>query len=729
LMGQSNWGRNVVSTLRWKAPGPWKSSVEGAAISWSVLARWTWVALVVAVTIRVAATIRIFFLEVRTPCVAQTCPGPPAMTRQQMHLLHGAGVSPQTYAALCAAVLVCFIFVNCAVAGVIMWRRLHDPMAVLTGFTLVLFGGFSLGLPDQLFHQWEPAWWLPMAVLAMLGSVAIVTFVYLFPDGCPVPRWPRMAVVVWGLIQGVMYFAPGLQIAMSRLVGPASTLIAAAVQFGVFAALIYAQVYRYRRVSTPLQREQTKWVVYAITVTIVSWVGLLTFWNVSDINAGRDNPLVDFATWTAGTLLWLVIPLSIGAAILRYRLWDIDILINRTLVYAALTAMVVGVYALTIGYLGMLFRSGANLVVSLVATGVVAVLFQPAREWLQRSINRLMYGERDEPYAVLSRLGQRLEATVAPEAALASIVETIAQALKLPYAEIGVQQDGAFVTAAAFGTPVSSSLHLPLTYQQEPVGELIVGPRGRGELFTPADRRLLDDIARQVEVAVHAARVTAALQRSRERLVTAREEERRRLRRDLHDGLGPALASMLLQAETAHDLVRSNPRESEALLTGLVDQLSTATTDIRRLVYNLRPPALDDLGLLGAIRAQTRQYSHSAPHIQLDLPDVMPPLPAAVEVGVYRIIQEALTNVVRHADARRCTIRLEVDAMLEVEILDDGKGFPATPQAGVGMASMRERAAELGGSCTIEPGQTSGVRVRARLPLALAGGGADDREA
>jgi signal transduction histidine kinase len=268
-----------------------------------------------------------------------------------------------------------------------------------------------------------------------------------------------------------------------------------------------------------------------------------------------------------------------------------------------------------------------------------------------------------------------------------------------------------------------------LIYQRETVGELILGPRGRGEEFSPADRRLLNDIARQVEVAVHAAQVTTALQRSRERLVTAREEERRRLRRDLHDGLGPTLASLLLQAETAHDLIRTDPGESEALLAGLIDQLAAATSDIRRLVYNLRPPALDDLGLLGAIRAQARQYGYASLQLHLQLPDALPPLPAAVEVGAYRIVQEALTNVVRHANARCCTVRLAVGAALEVDITDDGDGLPGAVQAGVGLASLRERAAELGGSCDVEPGPAGGVRVRARLPLGLIDSGAEEREA
>src|SRR5207247_5901746 len=228
-------------------------------------------------------------------------------------------------------------------------------------------------------------------------------------------------------------------------------------------------------------------------------------------------------------------PLSFGFAMLRYRLWDIDIIINRTLVYGALTAVVVGVYVLVVGTLGTLLHTFGDFPISLLATGLVAVLFQPLRARLQRGVNRLMYGERDDPYAVLSRLASRLQATLAPESVFPTIVETVAQALKLPYAAIALKQDDEFITAASYGLSQDNPFILPLVYHTEPIGELLLAPRAPGEAFTAADRRLLEDIAHQAGAAAHAVRLPADLQRSREHLVTAREEERRRLRRDLHD--------------------------------------------------------------------------------------------------------------------------------------------------------------------------------------------------
>ncbi len=423
------------------------------------------------------------------------------------------------------------------------------------------------------------------------------------------------------------------------------------------------------------------------------------------------------------TIASLFSPLCFGIALLHYRLWDIDVIINRTLVYGTLMVTIVSLYALVVVGLGTLLQSSGNLLISLLATGVVAVLFQPLRERRQRAVNRLMYGERDEPYKVISRLGQRLGATLAPDEVMPTIVETVAQALKLPYVAITLKQEGEFVKVASFGVSKESLTHLPLMYQNEQMGELVLAPRASGETFTPADRALLDDLARQTGVAAHAVRLTSALQRmaadvqrSREHLVTALEEERRRLRRDLHDGLGPTLAAITVQAEAARDAIATEPAQAMTLLEGLIGQAQLAITDIRRLVYNLRPPALDDLGLVAAIRAQAMHYEHTGLCVNVEAPEPLPELPAAVEVAAYRIVQEALTNVVRHAKARSCLIRLTFDGMLSLSVTDDGCGVPVDRQVGVGLRSMQERAVEVGGSCVVEALPNKGTRVQASLP-------------
>ena len=436
-------------------------------------------------------------------------------------------------------------------------------------------------------------------------------------------------------------------------------------------------------------------------------------------------------------LALLVLAVFTCIAILRYRLYDIDLLINRTLVYGSLSAGVAGIYVLAVVGLGALFQARGNLGVSLLATGLVAVVFQPLRNRLQRGVNHLMYGERDDPYAVTSRLGRRLEATLTPEAVLPTVVETIAQALKLPYVAILLKEGEGFRSAAAYGSPTAEPEALPLVYQSEEIGRLIIAPRAPGEGFSDADRRLLEDLARQAEVAVHAVRLTADLQRSRQHLVATREEERRRLRRDLHDGLGPTLASLALKLDAARKLVSRKPEDAEVLLSRLKEQTQDTVTDVRRLVYGLRPPALDDLGLVAAVRQQAESQGFVAHEgfsgaegnvvsgeaelvFSLDAPGDLPTLPAAVEVACYRIAQEAITNVARHARARICRVRLSVDReadVLEVEITDDGVGMPEDRVAGVGLSSMHERAEELGGTLTVEPKQEGGTRVLAHLPL------------
>ncbi|HEX6554641.1 MAG TPA: histidine kinase, partial [Ktedonobacteraceae bacterium] len=576
---------------------------------------------------------------------------------------------------------------------------------------LLTFGGAVFG-----FLEYNPplslVWNLAFYSLFVLGQVCFLTFFYLFPSGHLVPRWTRWCTLLYTAYWLVWIFILG-----GLASGPPGSL------FLLFLlTAVIAQVYRYRSISTRSERQQTKWVVFGFAAGMLLFLStrLITF----------HSPVIDYLVGASSVYLsFMLIPIFIGIAVFRAHLFDIDIIIKRTLVYGTLTACVVGIYVLVVGYLGALFHTGSSLLISLLATGLVAVLFQPLRELLQRGVNRLFYGQRDEPYQVISRLGQRLEAALAPDAVLPVIVETVAQALKLPYAAIALKQDGEFTLAASYVAKHGESrawdaslhrpenvLHLPLLYQSEQVGELLLAPRARGEAFTSADRRLLDDLARQVGIATHAVRLTADLQLSRERLVRAREEERRRLRRDLHDGLGPTLATITVKAEAAHDAIAAEPTQAIILLEELIGQAQTAIGDIRRLVYNLRPPALDDLGFVVAIRTQALHYERPGLHISIDVPEPLPELPAAVEVAAYRIVQEALTNVVRHANAHSCLIRLAFDGALHLSVTDDGCGISVDRQAGVGLRSMQERAEELGGRCRVEALPSKGTAIRVTLP-------------
>jgi len=474
------------------------------------------------------------------------------------------------------------------------------------------------------------------------------------------------------------------------------------------------------------ERQQLKWFLYAaVPASLCFSFVLLTFIVADFTELVFGTPLIPFWENYYDNILYvavfalLVVPIFTYISIVRHHLYDIDVVINRTLVYGALTSCVVGIYVLAVVALGALFQTQGNIAVSLLATGLVAVLFQPLRSRLQRGVNRLMYGERDDPYAVVSRLGRRLEATLAPDRVLPTLVETIAQALKLPYAAILLKDGEEFRTAAAYGSPLGEPETLPLVYQREEIGRLVIAPRAPGEGFSVADRRLLEDLARQAEVAVHAVRLTSDLQHSRERLVATREEERRRLRRDLHDSLGAQLAGLNVQAGALRRLIPRDPDAADELVVELRDELRYAISDIRRLAYDLRPPALDDLGLVEALRRLAERYGSEDEQLSVlvEVPEDLPDLPAAVEVAIYRITQEALTNVARHARARTCVVRLAMDEDVALEIVDDGIGIPAQRSAGVGLSSMHERASELGGSCVVQSVPKGGTQVLVRLPL------------
>ncbi len=584
-------------------------------------------------------------------------------------------------------------------------------------------------LPGGALMLWLDSWvWVPPA------AAAAVFLPLLFPDGrLPSTRWRPLA---WLAAAATALLAASIALGPAPIrLGPADVANPFALNDATFlldvvnglgillmlaslAGAVAAQVVRFRRARGE-ERRQIKWVAYATALL----AGAIVAPSVVDPSRAAEDTLL------SGVLLSVAypgLPVAVGIAILRYRLYDIDLLINRTLVYGALTASVVAVYVFVVGYLGILFQAGGNLLISLVATGVVAVLFAPLREWLQRGVNRLLYGERDDPYAVLARLGRRLEATLAPDAVLPAIIGTVCEALRLPYAAIALPSGDGFTVAAAAGEPSSDPLRLPLSYQGETVGQLLLGSRAPGEAFSAADRDLLNDLASQAGVAVHGVRVMTDLQRSREQLVLAREEERRRLRRDLHDELAPTLAALGLTAATVGELIPRDPSRATAVNAKLEATLRTAVGDVRRLVYDLRPPALDELGLVEAIRDRADQYSSGAAsdlRVTVEVLGPLPPLAAAVEVAAYRIVQEALNNVARHAHARTCVVRLRCadDGSLHVEVVDDGVGLPVDPKAGVGLPSMAERTAELGGTCCAERVAPSGTRILVRLPVARGG--------
>jgi len=617
-----------------------------------------------------------------------------------------------------------------ALAGVlIFWLKSTDRMAVFVSF--VLFTGGLASPPILETMVPHPFWYWPVFLVQSMSFGGNIILFYLFPSGQFVPRWTRYLAAVM-----LMWIVAGLVLPPNFPNHPRNwpVLLWALVVIGWFATSAFAQLYRYRYVSTFIQRQQTKWIVFgSIGSLIPNSILVLLYLILPSLNQpGPSQELYILLTHPFYYLIFpALMPISIAISILRYHLWDIDVVINRSLVYGTLTAVIVGVYALAVSALDTVFRTNGNFFISLFAAGLVAALFQPARERLQRGVNRLMYGDRDDPYAVLSRLSQRLKTALKPQAALPIIVETIAQALKLPYVAIALR-DGeaeAFSEVAVHhrsSTPTAELAIIPLIYQGEIIGQLRVAPRSPGEPFTPPEQRLLDDLAQQAGAAAQALRLTADLQQARERLITTREEERRVLHRNLHDRIGPALAGLRLKIEAAQNLLGSDPMTGDSLLADAAAQTQSVAGEIQNTIYHLRPPALDQLGLVGAIRNHplaSNNGSATQPQVDVEAPEPLPPLPAAVEVAAYHIAMEALNNVVRHAQASVCRLALSMTAInqkycLHLEICDDGLGLPPHPHSGVGIASMRERAEELGGTFRAEPGPNgSGTCVIAELPF------------
>lgn len=592
-----------------------------------------------------------------------------------------------------------------------------------------LYDQYAMTIPGGELTRWLTIWvWLPNVLLPF-------TFLLLlFPDGRLLSaRWRPVA---WASGLGIailtigMALYPGSLEALGQteanpygIAGSAGVLnalmtVAAPLLLAGIAGSIAAVVVRFRH-AVGIERAQLKWLAFAgIIVVIGNMLGSIPYviW--------PDDPLALEVSIIATDLTIASIITAAGIAILRYRLWDIDIVINRTLAYGSLTTLIVGIYVLIVGVLGTLFQTGSSLPVSFLATGIVAVSFQPLRQHLQRDANRLMFGERDDPYAVLGRLSARLETVVAAPMVLPTIVETVVVALKLPYAAIALKEGEQFVIAAEYvrssawtRTPDGDMDILPLVYQSEMIGQLRLAPRAPGEPFSPTDRQLLETIARQAGIAAYNVRLTQDLQRSRERLVTTREEERRRLRRDLHDGLGPALAAMSFKLDASANLVEPDPERARTLIVELKAQIQTVLADIRRIAYDLRPPALDELGLVGALREHITSNQSQGLHIAFEAPETLPPLAAAVEVAAYRIALEAIHNVSRHAHAQHCWVRLSLCDNLCLEISDDGCGIPEHVHPGVGMVSMRERTEELGGTCVFKNRPEQGTCILVQLPL------------
>jgi signal transduction histidine kinase len=575
-------------------------------------------------------------------------------------------------------------------------HRPHNPcgwlvlavgtLAAATVATATLPSGTGTWLRDWL-------WWPGYGLLVLIAL--------LFPDGHPVsPRWRWITRALVGstavgtialaslsarapdLLSGTTAISPGLD-TIAFLAATAVLVL------GAFAAVVSLAV---RIVRTPPGARGL--LVWAVVNAAILLVALLL-----DTFAGV--PLI----WLLGAL---AVPVAAVIGVLRYGLYAIEFLVHRTLAYGLASAALLLCYPLILLALGGSTSEPAT--VAAIVVLVVASL--PVRAGANRIVHQWLYGLSARPYELLDTLGRRVVATQLPEQVLAEAVSTIGEALKLPFVQARLA--GQTAAEATFGDRRPWSVtSLELGYQGQVFGELLVQQRSPDEPWSRREKKLLVGLATQLGPGAASVRLTRELQAARQRLVRTREEELRRLQHDLHDGIGAALTGSRMTARAARS--RTQEPQVEVLLARLEEDLADAGTQLRRIIDGLRPPALDR-GLVEALEVAARRHRRPDLDVAVHV-DALPPIPAAVEVAAYRLVEEALVNVVKHAGAAQAEVSVtSTPVTLHVEVADDGIGPGLSGPGGVGWESMRERCQELGGSWTISA-TDPGTRVTATIPL------------
>jgi len=470
-------------------------------------------------------------------------------------------------------------------------------------------------------------------------------------------------------------------------------------------------------------------VVFAGVMAVSFLGGTAAIWVMSVVRLARSRPperqqlawllcavipffLLGLSPWQPPVFAFaFAVPVAIAVGVFRYSLLGIEVVLRRGLVYAVLTASVVGVYLVVTAVAGSRLDRGP--LPGVVAAALVAVGLTPLRERVQRGVDRLVYGDRRDPMRAVTRFGDSVAAAGEPEDLLPTVLTTVTTAVCAPGASV-LAPDGRVL--ATQGSAADGAA-LPLRVSGRDVGTLLVASRTRGEPYTEGDRRLLAALAPQVAVVVRALDLAEALEAERDRVLVSTRAERDRLRRDLHDGLGPSLSGVRFGLQ-ALDKALSIRDETTALelLSRIRAEAGTAVEEVRRIIDDLRPAALDEAGLAGAVRRHANRVAAGVP-VDLEVAPALPPLPPHVETAAYRIAQEALTNVARHAGASRARLALAADnGALRIEVADDGHGFESDPMEGVGLRSMRHRAEALGGTLDVATGE-HGTTVVATLPL------------
>ncbi len=588
------------------------------------------------------------------------------------------------------------------VAAVTLSRRAH-PVPWLLGLAAIGGGLAAFGYAYDVY-SFRPGGLDPNETIGMLqntawvpGTLALFLVVPWLVRDHPL-RWEWLGVLAGSALTATI--TVGAILEWVRL----SDLYWLSIGLGLVTA---AAVELRRRFGPAEERNGLGWLAIGTAILAVSFVPVLSPWTWLPF---WMTPVLHLVSQT-------VFPAAVLVAVLRNRMWGLRLVVSRAVLAGLLATGLLVLYVLVTLVLTRLLPSSDGLA-QLLAAGAVAVAVQPARLAAARRVHALVYGDSSDPARVVRRLGSQLVGSTSVEELLGGVTEDIGRSMRLE--SVTVDADG--IDPVRWGRPTEAPTSIDLRHRGERVGVLEVSPLP-GEALSARDLTTLRDLSSVVAAAVAVARAGADLTELRVRLAAARLEERRVLRREIHDGLGPSLAGIRLGLQGARNLLKTDPEAGQALLARLQAELDAATDNVRSLSHHLLPPVLDELGLGAALTELSGRYDGTGLQVDVEC-DRFEGLDPQLAAAAYGIASEATTNVARHADATHCWISAvrHVDGFLLLVIADDGRGVDTVVRPGVGTSSMRERAEEQGGSLDVRPRQGGGTEVRATLPLVMTHG-------
>ncbi len=585
--------------------------------------------------------------------------------------------------------------------------------------TLTLAAGLVLTATGQgpalLAEAVEPGSGLAAALtdLGWLGGIPMLPLMFLFfPNGWPSGPWRWLARAEVAAFVALVFVSASHGFAEPGRLATATAATGAAIL--VVGALVGAVRLLVRAVRERGSHPGHTAFAAVAALAVVCWFAL----PVLDAVVGLPGALIGTLTYAS---LAFGPQLALGYGVLRHQLFGLDVVIRRVALAATSAVVIFAIYLLGVLAVGALLDvPRSTLAAGVLPAAIAVVVLAPAHRRAQVWAERRLYGDRRDPHSLLTHLATEL-ASVPPDEVAHLVATRTAEGLRLPWTAVELDREGTWVQVAEHGSGHEGPVEIiEVTHAGEVVGRLLTRPRRGQPALGSRDLAALHQVTVQAAPALSAARLVDELTQSRERLVLGREQERNRLRRELHDGLSPSLAGMSLALGAARRGLGSTlPPEAARLLDTVQRESVQAAQAVRDLLADLRPPGLEELGLVGALEDRARQLTREQEFDIAVLADALPPLAPSVEVAAYRIATEAMTNAARHSGGRHCQVQVSANGRLEVIVVDDGHGLgpEAAGHGGVGLESMAERAHELGGELTVQDGPDGGTMVRALLPV------------